>query len=309
MTFKKYMHIERFGTDAVEGIELGKCFVFPKLDGTNASVWCNPSEPKGDGSLVAGSRNRIISEDNDNQGFMAFLLGRGDFQGKALPIIEFFEKNPKLRLYGEWLVPHTLKTYRDDAWHRFYVFDVLNDETDQLLSYDTYKPLLDEFGVDYIPPLAIINNGSYDHFLKSVQANNFFIKEGAGIGEGVVIKNYDFYSKYGPQVWAKIVTAQFKEQNHVVMGAPTVGNTLVEELICNDYVTEHLVNKVYDKIRNEGEGWTSRCIPRLLDTVYHDLITEELWDILKVYKNPFINFKTLKALCINKIKTIKPEVF
>jgi hypothetical protein len=37
--FIKYMHLERFGNDEVEGIEIGTTYVFPKLDGTNAQVW------------------------------------------------------------------------------------------------------------------------------------------------------------------------------------------------------------------------------------------------------------------------------
>ena len=37
--FIKYQHIERWGMDEVEGIEIGTCHVFPKLDGTNASVY------------------------------------------------------------------------------------------------------------------------------------------------------------------------------------------------------------------------------------------------------------------------------
>lgn len=39
MEFKKYQHVERFGTDETEGINIGKCYVFPKIDGTNSSVW------------------------------------------------------------------------------------------------------------------------------------------------------------------------------------------------------------------------------------------------------------------------------
>ena len=34
MKFKQYQHIERFGTTEVQHIELGECFVFPKIDGT-----------------------------------------------------------------------------------------------------------------------------------------------------------------------------------------------------------------------------------------------------------------------------------
>ena len=34
MEFQKYMHVERLGKEEVEGITSGKCYVFPKLDGT-----------------------------------------------------------------------------------------------------------------------------------------------------------------------------------------------------------------------------------------------------------------------------------
>lgn len=37
MEFKKYMYIERFSTDEVQGIELGKCYIFPILFAINKS--------------------------------------------------------------------------------------------------------------------------------------------------------------------------------------------------------------------------------------------------------------------------------
>lgn len=67
MEFKKYMHVERFGNDEVQGIELGGCHLFSKLDGTNASVWWN------DG-LNAGSRKRHLSIEDDNAGFCDWVL-------------------------------------------------------------------------------------------------------------------------------------------------------------------------------------------------------------------------------------------
>ena len=39
MEFVKYPHLERFGNDEVQGIEFGECWIFPKLDGANASIW------------------------------------------------------------------------------------------------------------------------------------------------------------------------------------------------------------------------------------------------------------------------------
>ena len=34
--FLKYMHLERYGNEEVDGIEQGTTYVFPELDGTNA---------------------------------------------------------------------------------------------------------------------------------------------------------------------------------------------------------------------------------------------------------------------------------
>ena len=38
MEFKKYQHVERFGTTENEGIEFVTCYVFPMIDGTNGSI-------------------------------------------------------------------------------------------------------------------------------------------------------------------------------------------------------------------------------------------------------------------------------
>lgn len=294
--FKKYMHIEKWGNDEVQGIELGKAYVFPKLDGTNASLWWSNTK------LNAGSRNRVLELNNDNARFYAAQLEIPHYTG-------FFKKYPELRLYGEWLVPHTLKTYREDAWHRFYIFDVYDDETEQFLTYEEYKEILEEFDLDYIPPLAIIKNGTYESFVHQLSNNVLFIKDGEGVGEGIVIKNYDYYNKFGKQVWAKIITSEFKEKHHKEMGAPETEKTLLEEKIVEDFVTTTLIEKTYAKIHTEMNGWSSRYIPRLLDTVFHDLVTEEMWRILKDHKNPTINFTTLKHFTIAKIKQIKSEVF
>ncbi len=206
--------------------------------------------------------------------------------------------------------PHSLKTYREDAWRKFYVFDVYSDISESYLPYDEYQPLLDVFDIDYIPPLCVMNNATYENLLVEIDNNKFLIREGMGCGEGIVIKNYNYQNKYGRTTWAKIITNVFKEKHTKEMGA-TVKNMkqMTEQAICDDYVTKHLVDKVYAKIVNEMEGWNSKYIPRLLSTVFYDLINEEMWSIIKKLKNPTINFKTLNTLVIMKIKELKSELF
>jgi len=307
MSFKKYQHLERLGTTEVQNIELGECYVFPKIDGTNASVWMH------EGKIQAGSRTKHLSLDKDNAGFYEWVLRQEN-------IINYLKEFPEHRLFGEWLVPHSLKTYRQDTWRNFYVFDVcvdkhkdeiLHDGDDELkhLHYLAYKPFLEKHQINYIPPISIINNGSYEQFINQLCKNVFLIEDGKGAGEGIVIKNYDFKNKYNRQTWAKIVTSEFKEQHSKVMGASTItGNKLVEQEIAMKYVTAALVEKEHSKIENES-GWNSKMIPRLLNTVYYSVVKEDCWDFVKEHKNPSIDFKRLMHFIFAEVKNKKPDLF
>jgi len=186
---------------------------------------------------------------------------------------------------------------------------VYNDEAQGYLDYTTYQPLVEEVQLDYIPPLARVKNGSYDHFIHVLGNNNLFIQDGKGTGEGIVLKNYQYYNKFGNQTWAKIITSEFKEKHHKTMGCPETEKTMVEERIASEYVTQALVDKTHAKIVADG-GWSSRSIPRLLETVYHDVVTEELWTILKKNKEyKIINFPVLKHFVFKQVKLSRPDLF
>lgn len=291
------MHLERFDATEVENIEIGTCYVFPKIDGTNASVWLNDAA-----IIAAGSRTRTLSLEKDNAGFY-------EFASQCSEIADFLDSHPTLRLYGEWLVPHSLKTYRENAWRDFYVFDVM-DDSGRYLPYNEYKLLLDEFDLNYIPPIKIIKNGTYDDFVFQMNSNNnYLIEDGKGMGEGVVLKNYSFVNKYGRTTWAKIVSSEFKAKHHKEMGAPEVEYKMVESDIVDKFVTQALCEKVKAKIEMETGDWKSQYIPRLLNTVYYDLVREEMWEIVKEFKKPKIDFKTLQHFTNNKTKEHLPKVF
>lgn len=297
--FKKYQHVERLGSDEVAGIEVGTCVIMPKIDGTNSSIWM-----KDDGTLGFGSRNRELTLDKDNAGFMANMINDERIKN-------YFKVHPNTRLYGEWLVPHTIKNYENTAWKKFYVFDVTIDTDNggvEYIPFDIYQLWLDALRIDYIEPLAIVTNPSVLDFYDYLEKNIFLMND--GVGEGVVIHNYGFYNKYGRQTWAKIVRAEFK-QNHKAFKDKNniVTIELLEAQIIDKYVTAALVDKEYSKIITEENGWNSKYIPRLLNTVFYCLITEEMWNIVKDYKNPKIDFKVLRVLCIDKIKEVKKEIF
>lgn len=81
-----------------------------------------------------------------------------------------------------------------------------------------------------------------------------------------------------------------------------------ETSIVNTYITEALIDKEKAKIELEKGRWESKYTRQLLGTVYHCLIEDEMWNIIKKYKNPTINFKQLQALTIAKIKELKEDL-
>lgn len=296
--FVKYQHLERFGTTEVEGIQFGECYIFPKLDGTNASVWFDGK------SLKAGSRNRELSLEKDNAGFYEWLLNQNN-------IISLFEKHPNIRLYGEFLVPHSLKTYRDDAWKKLYVFDVIVEENGErkYLHYNQYKQILEDYNIDYIPAFYKIKNPEYNKLLEILNHNNYLIQDGQGKGEGIVIKNYDYVNKFGRTIWAKMVTSEFKEKNIKTFGTTELQQSkLIEEEIVDKFITKALCEKEYSKIENE-DGWSNKMIPKLLNVIYYNLIKEECWNFVKDFKSPTVNFKTLQHFSFSKTKEHLKNIF
>lgn len=294
--FQKYLHLERFGTDAVDGINTGVCYIFPKLDGTNASFWVDDS-----GTFHCGSRNRELDIHNDNAGFMNWAITQDN-------LIRLANAYPNYRFFGEWLVPHTLKTYRDDAWRKFYLFDV-QDPEGNYLHYNNYSAMCREFGVEFIPFILRATNPTYEILHAEAMSNSFLLQEGQGHGEGVVVKNYGWKNRYGSYAAAKLITATFKEAHIQEKGGQVIVVDLVEEKIAQEFVTPHIVEKVIAKIRNEDGVFTAKHIPRLLHTVFHELITEELWEAIKKHKNPKVDFKLLQQFTIKQVKILTPQLF
>jgi hypothetical protein len=311
--FVKYQHVEKWGNDEVEGIEDGKCYVFPKIDGTNGSIWYN----KEDGKLRFGSRNRELSLDADNQGFMATFH-------ECTELHFFFGRFPDAVLRGEWLVKHTIGTYRDSAWRKFYIYDVefpaIPGYENRYVDYEQYCSILDEaifsrlespenFGIEVIAPLEIITNPKDEDIQRLAESNTYLIKEDKGVGEGVVVKRYNYFNQYGNQIWAKFVLSEFKEKHRAKMGSPERENHYLEEDIVAKVCTKVLCEKEFAKLKLMLGKWESRSIPRLLETVWHTIISEEMYYILKTFKNPKIDFARLQKYVTEQIKTNLPGVF
>jgi hypothetical protein len=298
--FKRYQHIEKLGTSETDGILDGLCYIFPKIDGANASVW-----KEGDGQLRVGSRNRDITGSENLKGLHEYVCKYDGMQ-------RLLADHPSLRPYGEWLIPHTFKDYRTEAWNKFYVFDCeyADSTSGYLLDYRTYTDFMQKYGIEFIPPLAIIDRPSMEQLMSLVESNNYLVQDGKGPGEGIVIKRYDFVNRYGRTTWAKIVRSEFKDHNRKAFGPRiTQGPHKIETDISNEPGLSVIVQKVYANIRSAKGGWEGRFIPMLLGTVWHEFVTEEVWSWMKKYRTPTIDFKVLQRLVETKVKETLPEIF
>jgi hypothetical protein len=260
-------------------------------------------------------------------------------EGEALRAIAI--TFPHLIFYGEWLVPHTLKTYRESAWRRFYIFDVYDRTTGLYIPFETYAALFEAYNaefpdtqLDYIHPLCTINNPTQDQLKQQTETNTYLVGEGAGVGEGIVAKNYAWRQAHRDQVWAKVVRNEFKDKMNKTFGAPHKEGARreLEFEIADEFITPTLVGKnlakvliaVAESVVEKDSGavpmspnfqqhmlanYRGRVIPQLLERVWYDFITEELWAVLKKHRNATLDFKLMRGQVTNRIKAIAPEVF
>ena len=305
MRFKKYQHIERLGRDEVKGIlDDSHVYVFPKIDGTNGCLFLGD-----DCELRAGSRNRVLSLDDDNHRFYATALEHPEFKAYLL-------KHPNHILYGEWLVKHTVRTYADDAWKKFYVFDVfeLNDdeaEGGKYLPYDEYRSNVEEFEIDCIPPLQILDHPSTDAIVALLEENHYLIPDASNIGEGLVIKVYDYKNKYGRTTWAKIIAEEFFSAKEKLRSKKTVKPGEFELNLADEFITDALIKKEYAKVLNSHQNAKkAELIGRTFNAVYESFLTEDLLTVIHKNKGCTINFKTLRQCSDARIKEVlKDELF
>ena len=167
MEFRRYQKIHRLGAEENEGIlDSGRCYVQEKIDGANTQIWMK------DGKLCIGSRNQELGDKSFN-GFKQYVENHEGIRA-------FFVTNPEYRLYGEWLVRHTI-AYKETAYKKFYLFDVEVD--DRLLTTPEVNDIARVFGID-TPELFMAKDCPTMEELKAfVGQTNLGEK-----GEGIVIK-------------------------------------------------------------------------------------------------------------------------
>lgn len=288
MSYKPYPKIHRLGKEETDGILNHEIVVQEKIDGANISIFYLDDEVR------CGTRTRMLPLDESFNGFQEAVR-----KNKMLKL--FFALYPDRILYGEWLVKHTI-TYPDEAYRKIYLYDiyVIND--------DLWLPQ------DYVSEVAEYLNLEYPHvFVKGVltedQINEYVGKSAiAPAGEGVVLKAEDYVNVFGDHAYAKVVHQNFKEANAIVFGGNNKhSETYWEMYVVNKYCTTGRVMKIMQKLQSElPEKLDLQHTPRMTATCYHDMITEEIWEIVK--KVPKLDFKHLQRLSNKKFAQLYHDI-
>lgn len=275
--FVAYPKIHRLGVEENEGILDKEVFVQEKVDGANTSIWFE------DGELKMGSRTRELTD-----GFNGFCEYVRNHEG----IRKFFERYPNNRMYGEWLVRHTI-AYNETAYRQLYLFDV-QTPSGEYWTMREVELVAYKYGIRY-PAIFVSGKLMEEEIREHVGKTTLGEK-----GEGVVIKRAGFVNKFGEHAYAKIVTQEFKEDNALVFGGNNKhSETYWEMFVVNKYCTLPRVQKVMNKLQPIIEERLGlKHTPRIAGTCYHDMITEEAWEIAN--KVPMLNYRELKKLAHKK---------
>lgn len=286
--YKTYPKIHRLGKEETDGILDHDVIVQEKVDGANVSIF------QLDGKVRCGTRTRMLPEDESFNGFQEAV--RSNFQ-----LAMFFSREPNMILYGEWLVKHTI-TYPDEAYRKIYLFDIYNKNNNSWLAQEEVQ-----YWAEFL-------NLEYPHIFATGALTEPEIKEFVGksaiapAGEGVVLKAETFVNQFGDHVYAKVVHEKFKESNAIVFGGNNKhSETYWEMYVVNKYCTVGRVRKIMQKIQAETDKRLDlEHTPRVAGACYHDLITEEMWEITK--KVVKLDFKKLQGLCMRKFIQIYHDI-
>ena len=308
--FNEYEKVERIEKEECRGLLEGKSYIFEKIDGANSQIYFDTNISYASRNRVLGIGDQLLSGDHF-RGFYDWV------QENSIPLYTFFSKYPNITLYGEWLVKHTVQ-YPTEVMAKFYCFDIMDDMGKFAIPTDpVWKYLQSMFNYPIIVPCdGIVENCTIEDLKKYLEMPSHF---GAPYREGIVIKNYDFINKYGRNPYGKLLNKDFME-----VKGKTKKNVNPEDIeveLTNTYCTKARVAKICEKIKDnlfvnsvcrdavpkEIVLDTRSClemkdIPKIINMVFYDIITEDMNDMLKKFRYPTVDFKKFKFLVFDAAK-------
>lgn len=294
--FRAFTHVERLDETKIDVSSFlnGTCYIFSKQDGTNFCAWAK------NGEIHCGSRKREITIDHDNAESMFFFTTDHRYEG----LRNYLLNHEEYVLYGEYLggeagrkMTGTIKQYLNAGLQVFAVWDTVNN---RYLTYEEYADDLNPVFDGVVPPLAILNNPSYEDILTLLD-NHYNLPDDTH-AEGVVIYNYNYRDNFGHCVIAKIVAKEYLEKKGTSQKVriPQTREGLEHDIVaafissadCEKCKQKIMVAESLDEWENTG-----KYIGMFLNMLFTDLITEEMFSIIRRFKTPVIDFAVLKNEC------------
>lgn len=257
---KKFMDIERIKEVNVNGFEKGDYIVIQeKIDGANSAIRYDSESD----CVVAQSRKQILSIGNNLRGMYEWSQTLDKDRVREV-------LGDNLCLFGEWLVPHTVK-YPDEKYNQFYAYDIYDTDAEKYLPQDIVEERAKELGLNFVPVFYKGEFQSWEHCLSFVGKTEM----DGEMGEGIVIKNQTKLNDPNGRTpfYIKIVSEKFQEthEHHVKIVS-----------LCESIVTEARVTKILHKLVDEGilpENWGAKemgiVAKNLCSRVFEDCMKEE----------------------------------
>lgn len=272
LSHKKYMEIQNLNPEIGDMFEPGdQIIIQEKIDGSNASFQYDRETD----SVICFSRNQILSPELHLRGFYEWVQKLDKERVHAV-------LGDNLRMFGEWLVRHTVP-YPKDCYETLYCFDVFDMEQHCYLPQDQVKALAEQLGLRYVPVFYEGPFTSWEDYQPLVGKTEL----GGEIGEGIIIKNLSTLS--GNLAYTKIVHENFSE-NKKTWKKKQRRKPSPEELqeherlleLAKTVVTRQRVQKMLYKLVDEGvisENFSRQDIPAIFQhlpsAIYYDCLKEE----------------------------------
>lgn len=296
---KKYTDIIRYGKSSTQGVikEGDIISITEKIDGANASFTYDVDNPLG---VSCYSRRLPLTNDNTLRGFYGWV------SDNIVPIKE--KLNPRYRYIGEWLVSHKIQ-YQEDRYNQFYMFSIWDEETEQYLSDDIVISEAERLGLKTVEYFYRGEFISYEHMSSFIGKSN--MTKVPNMGEGIVVKNSNYFDNFGKQVFVKLVSEKFAEvQKQKLPKNPNINEK--EVAIIKSILTKPRVEKLMLKLVDEGlmnkDDFVIENMGKLLkllgNRVLEDMIKEEK-DTLANIEEQFLKKQIGKILPLTLKEVLK----
>lgn len=272
---KKYIDIIRYGKTSTQGvIQPGDIIsITEKVDGANASFTIDEDNPLG---VSCYSRRLPLTIGNTLQGFYGWVMDN------IVPIKD--KLNPNYRYIGEWTCPHKIK-YKEEYTKTFLLFSIWDENKEQYLSDEIVQQEAKRLELQTVEYFYYGEFISYEHMSSFIGKSN--ITDEPDTGEGIVVKNVNYFDKHGKQIFVKLVSERFAELQP--QKAPKNPNVFEKEVaVIKTVLTKPRVDKLLHKLVDEDllkrEEFVIENMGKLLkllrDRVIEDMLKEES-EILK----------------------------